>query len=152
MTAEPTARRAFLWALFANFIWINASEIARYFFVIRPMLRQLLAGQEGVAPMSWSIFGLWGIWDAILIVAATGFYWLWLDKFGKGWPQIVMASAAFTVTLFGLLWLGVANMGLAPYSLLLAALPLAWLEQAGACWIVFQVRAKSYSPSSMRSI
>jgi len=41
------------------------------------------------------------------------------------------------VTVFGLIWLGIVNMGLAPAKFIWAALPLAWLEQLVAAGITF---------------
>ncbi|WP_298465136.1 hypothetical protein [uncultured Erythrobacter sp.] len=152
MTRDTYLPGALKTAFLVNFIWINLSEVARYFLVVRPMLHEALAAQQGVAPMSVGIFALWGIWDLVLIVSATGFYWLWLDRFGDSLRQIVLASAVFTVTIFGLIWLGIANMGLAPYSLIVAALPLAWIEQAIACWLVVWARSRAQPASSMRSM
>lgn len=152
MTHEPNLPSAFKTGFLLNFIWINMSEVARYFLIVRPMLHQALAGQAGVAPMNLGIFALWGIWDLVLIASATGFYWLWLERFGDRARQILLASAAFTVTIFGLIWLGVANMGLAPYTMIAAALPLAWIEQAIACWLVVWARSRVQPASSIRSI
>ncbi|WP_298302199.1 hypothetical protein [uncultured Erythrobacter sp.] len=152
MFSEHIRRRLFLSALLANFVWINLSEIARYFWVIRPMLHDAFPGQSHIAPMDWSIFALWGIWDIVLVVGATGFFWLWLERFGTHWQQIFVASLGFTITIFGLIWLGIANMGLAPYSLLFAALPMAWIEQLVACYIVAMIQHRTHAPSSIRSI
>ncbi len=152
MTNDPAHRKALATAFWLNFAWINLSEVARYFLVVRPMLHEAFPGQSEIAAMSPGIFALWAIWDLILILAATGFYWLWLEKFGDDLRQIAMASMGFTVSVFGLIWLGVANMGLAPYTLIAAALPLAWLEQAIACWIVAYSRKRSYPSSSIRSM
>lgn len=152
MQSDQNERSAFITAFWLNFVWINLSEVARYFLVVRPILHEAFPGHAEIAPMNWSIFALWGIWDLILIAAATGFYWLWLEKLGDDLRQIALASGGFTVTIFGLLWLGVANMGLAPYSMIVAALPLAWIEQAIACWIVVYARRRTYSSASIRSI
>ena len=51
----------------------------------------------------------------------------------------MLAAGALTVTVLGLIWLGVANMGLAPITFLYAALPLGFAEQAIAAFIVLQV-------------
>jgi len=152
MTVDTVLPSALRTAFLANFVWINLSEVARYFLIVRPMLQEALAGQTGVAPMNLGIFALWGIWDLVLIAAATGFYWLWLERFGDSACPIVVASAAFTVTIFGLVWLGIANMGLAPYTMIAATLPLAWIEQGIACWIVVWARSRAQPASSMRSI
>jgi hypothetical protein len=145
----PAALRS---AFLINFVWINLSEVARYFLVVRPMLHTAFPGDAEVAPMSLGIFAVWGLWDLVLIAAATGFYWLWLERFGDGLRQILYASAAFSLTVFGLLWLGVANMGLAPYTIIVAALPLAWAEQGIACWIVARARKRAHSAASSFSI
>ena len=152
MQSDQNERAAFMTAFWLNFVWINLSEVARYFLVVRPMLHEAFPGQAEIAPMNWGIFALWAIWDLVLIAAATGFYWLWLEKFGHSVRQIALASASFTVTIFGLIWLGVANMGLAPYAMIAAALPLAWIEQAIACWIVVYAKKRSYSSASIRSM
>jgi hypothetical protein len=123
-------------ALIGNMIWINISETARYFAVVRPMLHDAFPGVSHVAAVTPGIFAIWVVWDTILILAATGFYWLYLSHFGTTIRNAIIAATCLTVTLFGLLWLGVANMGLAPISLLWAALPLAWLEQIIAALIV----------------
>ncbi|MEL6528568.1 MAG: hypothetical protein AAGK01_02890 [Pseudomonadota bacterium] len=152
MTRRPHSNNALMNALWLNFLWINASEIVRYFFVVRPMLRAAFPGQEHIAPMGWGIFAIWGVWDLILIAAATGFFWLWLERFGYRLRQVMLGSGVFTLSVFGLLWLGIANMGLAPYSMMAVALPLAWIEQAVACWIVLWCRSRAQPSSSIRSM
>lgn len=152
MQHEARISAALRSAFLINFVWINLSEVARYFLVVRPMLQAAFPGDAAVAPMSLAIFAVWGLWDLALIAAATGFFWLWLERFGDGPRQILYASAAFTLTVFGLLWLGVANMGLAPYSMIVAALPLAWVEQGIACWIVARARSRAHSAASSLSM
>jgi len=152
MPVERIGRRLFLSALIVNFIWINLSEIVRYLWVVRPMLQAAYPGQAHVAPMDFAVFALWGIWDMLLILGATGFFWLWLDKFGAQWQQIVLASLGFTLTVFGLIWLGVANMGLAPYAIIVVALPLAWVELVISCYIVSVFYQRVQALSSIRSI
>ncbi len=152
MTSDRSDRDRFWIAFGLNFVWINVSEIARYFLVVRPMLHKAFPGESQVAPMDWGIFVIWGVWDLVLIAAATGFYWMWLERFGDSVRQVLLASTAFTLTVFGLLWLGVANMGLAPYTMIAVALPLAWIEQAIACLIVRWVRNRVQSSASIFSI
>jgi hypothetical protein len=124
-------------ALIANFIWINASEIWRYLFVVKPMLHETFPGRADIAPFDLPTFGLWSIWDTWLIVSATGFYWLYLNWAGRSIRQALIAAALFTVTTIGLIWLGAYNMGLVPARFLLIATPLAWIEQAIAAVIVW---------------
>jgi hypothetical protein len=150
---NPLIPRGLKIAFAFNFLWINLSETLRYLLVVRPMLLEAFPEDPKVAPVDWPTLMIWGLWDLLLIIAATGFYWLWLQRFGAGISQILSGSLALSLTLFGLLWLGIANMGLAPIDLLWVALPLAWIEQAIACAIVaWALRRANYSPSSIRSM
>lgn len=149
----PLIPRGLRIAFGLNFLWINLSETLRYLLVVRPMLLEAHPFEGSVAPVDWSTLMIWGLWDLVLIVAASGFYWLWLRQFGPGLSQILSGSLAFSATVFGLLWLGIANMGLAPIDLLWVALPLAWVEQGVACSIVaWAMQRANYSPSSIRSM
>ena len=136
-TDSAQTRRAFLTALAANFVWINASEIWRYLAVVKPLLHQTFPGRADIAPFDLQSFAIWSVWDSILILAATGFYWIYLDWAGRQIAQALKAATYFTVTVFGLLWLGIFNMGLVPPNFMWAALPLAWVEQAVAALIVY---------------
>ena len=132
-------RKAFLTALGVNFIWINLSEVARYFGVIKPMLHETFPGAPHIGAVTPSIFASWMVWDTVLILAATGFYWIYLRHAGVTIRNAFIAATAFTIPGFGLIWLGVVNMGLAPITFLYAALPLAFVEQAIAAFIVLRV-------------
>lgn len=82
------------------------------------------------------IFASWTLWDTWLILAATGFYWLYLSWAGRTVAQALAAASFLTITIFGLIWLGVFNMGLLPPDFIWTAVPLAWAEQAIAALIV----------------
>jgi hypothetical protein len=131
-----SAKQALIAALIANTVWINISETARYFAVVRPMLHDAFPGASHVAAVTPGIFAIWVVWDTILIFVATGFYLLYLTHFGTSIRNAVIAATCLTIPVFGLLWLGVANMGLAPISLLWVATPLALFEQIVAALIV----------------
>jgi len=129
--------KSFWLALGLNFIWINMSEVARYFGLIKPMLHETFPEQSHIAAVTPGIFVSWMVWDTILIAAATGFYWVYLNYFTVTVRNAAISATAFTITVFGLIWLGVVNMGLAPATFIWAALPLAWLEQLIAAYIVY---------------
>lgn len=135
-------RRAFFLALGINFIWVNVSEVWRYLFVIKPLLHETFPDDPDIAPFDLGTFAIWSIWDSILIVAATGFFWIYLKSAGATFGQAIAAASFFTVTVFGLLWLGAYNMGLVPASFIWVALPLAWLEQVVAAVIVWRMYPK----------
>lgn len=130
---------AFWKALGLNFVWINVSEVARYFGVVKPMLHEAFPGADHIAAVSPGIFASWMVWDAILILAATGFYWMCLQQFGASLRAVIIGASSFTLTVFGLIWLGIVNMGLTSSDFIWAAMPLAWLEQLIAAFIVYWV-------------
>ncbi|MGF1545226.1 MAG: hypothetical protein ACFB00_12140 [Parvularculaceae bacterium] len=139
------APRALVGAFAANYVWINASEVWRYFAIVRPMLRAAYPDDPGVGAMNLAIFAVWGVWATILIAAATGFFWLYLQARGATLAEAAFGATGFTLGTFGLLWLGGGNMGLAPAPIMWTALPLAWLELFVAALIVrrFMRRARS---------
>ena len=53
--------KEFLTALIVNFIWINLSEVFRYFVFVMPMMRDAFPNVIDVAPMSIQIFFIWVI-------------------------------------------------------------------------------------------
>lgn len=136
--------QAFWLALGINFIWINASEVWRYFQIVRPALLETFPSNPSIGAITPGIFASWMVWDTILIFAATGFYWLWLTRFRFGLSQAALASLAFTITVFGLIWIGIVNMGFVGTHFIYAALPPAWIEQLVAAaltyWVVSRAR------------
>lgn len=128
--------RAFLITLAINAVWVNASNIFRYFAFVMDGMRAALPEVENVAPMSISVFLIWGVWDTILLLFATGFAWLYLERFGFGVRNALVAGTLFWLGVFGLLWLAIYNMNLATLDVLAVALPFAWLEQIVAALIV----------------
>ncbi|WP_379550156.1 hypothetical protein [Qipengyuania sp. DGS5-3] len=127
---RPTISRGFWLALAANFVWINISEVWRYLYVVRPMLLEEKAGLSGIAPFDLTTFAIWGVWDTLLIVSCTAFFWMWFSLRGAGLQQAMLAATSYAVTIFGLIWIGIANMGLASFQFFWVATPLAWAEMA----------------------
>ena len=116
--------------------WINASEVFRYFVFVLPMIRDAIQGVPNVAPVNLPVFVSWMIWDTILVSAVLGFVWIYLDRFGDGWRNGVIAGTLAWGAIFGLLWLGLLNMNLATLNILAIALPLSWLELVVAALLV----------------
>jgi hypothetical protein len=137
--ADPTTQRIsrnFWIAIAINFLWINASEIWRYLAIVKPMLHEAYPGRADIAPFDLPTFASWSLWDSWLIVTATGFYWLYMNWAGRGIRQALVSATLLTVTVFGLIWLGVVNMGFVPARFIWIAVPLAWIEQVIAAMIV----------------
>jgi len=123
-------------ALLANLVWINASEVFRYFACVMPMLRQALPQVPDVAPMSLPVFLIWGVWDTVLLLAVSSFTWLFLIRYGATVRNALIIGTMLWGTIFVIFWLASFNMNLATGSILAVALPLAWIEMAVAALIV----------------
>ena len=128
--------KAFIMTLIANMVWINISEVFRYFVFVMPAMRDAFPQIDNVAPMSPFVFAIWGLWDTILVCAVTGFAWLFLERFGRGLIPSLWCGTLFWLGVFCILWIGLYNMNLAPLSVLAIALPLAWVEMVVAAMIV----------------
>lgn len=124
-------------ALAVNFVWINASEVFRYFALIMPMMRAEFTMVPDVAPMNVPTFLIWGVWDVILVAAATFIPWLYLQQVGGGGCNAVLAGTGVWLSIFVILWLGLFNMNLATPTIVATALSLAWVEMCVAALVVW---------------
>jgi hypothetical protein len=132
--AWPT--RPFLLTAALTAVWINVSEVFRYFTFIRPMMRDAFPQVPDIVPMSLPVFFIWGVWDTLIVAAVTGFTWLYLERFGRSNLNAVVAGTLAWAALFVTLWLGIYNMGLATLPILGVALPMSWVELAIAALLV----------------
>jgi len=126
---------SFLWAS----LWVNASEVARYFLLVMPEVRLELAALPGVAPMSVPVFLVWGVWDSLLVVMLVTLTWLVTERFGRAWRHAVSAGTLAWLFFFGLFWLAMVNMALASPGLAASALLWAWVEMVTGAGIVIAV-------------
>jgi hypothetical protein len=126
----------FMRAFLINTLWINASEVFRYFAFVMPMMRKALPSVENVAPMNVSVFAIWGGWDTILVTIVTLFVWLFLERFGYSLRNATIGGMLCWMSIFVILWLGLFNMNLATPKILAVALPLALFELLIAAYIV----------------
>lgn len=110
--------------------------MARYVAVVQPLTRAALPAEARAAPMDPSVAALWGLWDMLLVIAATFFVWLYLERFGRGLWRALTAATAMWAGVFVIFWVAVVNMNLLPWSVAAWALPLAWVEMAVAAAIV----------------
>ena len=109
-------------------IWINASEVCRYFVLVMPRVKSYWNGLESVAAMNGTIFSIWGLWDTILTAMVVGVFWLCAQVFGNN-HRTALWSAIFSWTFFFVLyWIGAANMGYSDWSMLWITLPLSLIE------------------------
>jgi hypothetical protein len=124
-------------------IWINISEVFRYFVIVVPMMKDYLSILPGVVPMNWSIFASWGVWDTILTALVVFVYWLVAQSLGNSLMSTFIAATTSWALFFLLFWLGMVNMGLASVSIALIALPLALFEMVVACLISSKLYTKN---------
>lgn len=132
----------FATALLVNLLWINASEVFRYFAFIMPMMREAFPMLPEIAPMNVPVFLIWGLWDTILVVTATLLPWMAMRIFGASVLRAVVYGTGVWMAVFVILWLGLYNMNLATPGVLAVALPLAWLEMVVASLTVWWFTAK----------
>jgi hypothetical protein len=137
-------RKILIYAFIAVSLWVNLSEVFRYFIFVMPMTRESLSMVPGVAPMNWMVFALWGLWDTLLVVMIMTVCWLHSERFGHSLRASVWAGTICWAFLFVLFWGAMLNMRLAQPQTAAIALPLAWLEQVIACVIAnsFYLRLK----------
>ena len=133
---KPINKKALLLALLINMVWINISEVFRYFVFVMPMMRDALPTLENVAPMSWTVFLIWGVWDTILIFCVTAFFWIYLERFGCALIDVLAGASFAWLGIFVILWLGLYNMNLTNLSVVGVALLLSWVELVVAALIV----------------
>jgi len=145
ITETPqTSRRLapFTMALIVNFIWINASEVFRYFAFVMPMMREAFPTVPDVAPMNLPVFLIWGVWDTILVLTATLLPWMAMKVFGASALRAVLYGTGVWMSVFVILWLGLYNMNMATAGVLAIALPMAWVEMVVAALIVWWFTAR----------
>lgn len=130
-------------ALIVNFVWINASEVFRYFAFVMPKMREAFPMVPDIAPMTLPVFMIWGVWDMILVLTATFFPWMAMKIFTPSAGRAVLYGTGVWMSVFVILWLGLYNMNLATVGVLAIALPLAWIEMVIAALIVWWFTAQN---------
>ena len=135
--------KEFLMITLITSIWVNLSEVFRYFVFVKPRTKAFFDFKEGIAEMNWGIFSVWGAWDMLLTVMVVITFWMFATLFGNNRRTVLLAGTFSWVFLFVLFWIATANMGLANWELLLITLPLSWLEMVVASYIASKLYAKS---------
>jgi hypothetical protein len=123
-------------------VWVNASEVFRYFVIVRPQMKSYLSMVPDVSDMNLKIFSIWGLWDTILTMLVVFLYYLYAEKYGRKTTSILKAGTICWAFFFLLFWVGMPNMGLANWSFVIIPLSLAWIETIVACFITNWLFAK----------
>lgn len=128
VSIDAQARRSFFFVLLIAYLWLNLSEVFRYFAFVMPMLRDAMSSVRNVAPMNFTVFMIWGLWDTLLFAVVGFFAWLFHEKFGGGLRNTLAAGTLLWLAIFCVFWLAAWNMNLTVSRVPLVALPLAWIE------------------------
>jgi len=116
-------------------VWVNASEVFRYFVIVRPEMHKTLSAIPNVADMNLGIFLIWGAWDTLLTGLFVLLFWLSAQVLGNNTRTIMVSGFVSWCFFFVLFWVGLANMNLSSWGFLLIVLPLALLETMVAAFL-----------------
>lgn len=116
-------------------IWINISEVFRYFVLVMPKLKSFFYNKMGIAEMDLGIFSIWGLWDMLLTSVLVFIFWLYAKSFGNNTNSVLISATLVWSAVFVIFWVATANMGLSNWNILLITLPLSWLEMFVGAWI-----------------
>lgn len=131
----PSLKR-FVVVVLLTSIWINVSEVFRYFVIVRPETQAALGAIPNVADMNWGVFAIWGVWDTVLTVFVVVIAWLWLRVTPTdSQRKRAIASGSIAWLLFLLFWVAQANMGLARWAFVPIPLALSWVEMVVGSFI-----------------
>ena len=125
----------FIAITFLTSIWVNASEVFRYFVLVRPEMHEYLSTVPNVANINFAIFAIWGLWDTLLTALYVFLFWLCANVFGNNVKSILISGVMSWCFFFLLFWVGMANMNLSSWGYLLIVLPLALIETLVAAYI-----------------
>ena len=117
-------------------IWINVSEIFRYFLFVMERIKTFFPNKTDVAEMDFIIFSIWGIWDTTLSAIVVFIFWLYANAFGNNNRSVFISSTIVWGSVFVIFWVATANMGLSEWNVLWIILPLSWIEMVIGTWIV----------------
>ena len=122
-------------------IWINISEVFRYFVFVMPSVKSFLHNQAGIAPMDLGIFSIWGFWDTLLTAILVFIFWLYARSFGNNNRAVLVAGLIVWSAVFIIFWVATANMGLSSWKILFITLPLSLLEMLVGAWLASKLYA-----------
>lgn len=130
-------------------IWVNISELVRYFGYVRPKMQEFFSYIPEMGKI-WDIqiLAVWGFWDTLLTCLYVFLFWLCAQVFGNNLKSIVISGVMSWAFIFVLYWVATANMLLAEWSNLLVVLPLALLETLVASFIASRLYVRYNSKLS----
>lgn len=134
--------KQFLVVTLITSVWVNISEVFRYFVLVMPRLKAIFDSKTGVAEMDWIIFTIWGFWDTLLTAVLVFIFWLYSKSYGFNIKSAVISGSIVWGAVFVIFWVATANMGLSDWNMLLITLPLSWFEMVVGAWIALKLYNK----------
>lgn len=142
MTATKFNFKHFIIITLLTSIWINISEVFRYFVLVMPRVKSFFNNKSGVADMDLGIFAVWGFWDTLLTGVLVFVFWLYSEVFGNSNRSVLISATIVWSAVFVIFWIATANMGLSEWNILWITLPLSWLEMIVGAWIASKLYKK----------
>ena len=124
MTVNNFKLKQFVIITLITSIWVNISEVFRYFVLVMPRVKSFFDNKTGVAEMDWEIFAIWGFWDTLLTAVLVFIFWLYAKSFGFTAKSALVSGTIVWSAVFVIFWVATANMGLSDWNILLITLPL----------------------------
>ncbi len=109
-------------------VWINISEVIRYFAFVMPMTQRYFNNKPGIADWNLNIFLIWALWMLLLTASTVFISWLYASIFGFKFRSAIVAGSILWSSIFIIFWVATANMGLSTWNILWITLPLSLLE------------------------
>lgn len=142
MTANHFNLKQFVIITLITSIWVNISEVFRYFILVMPKVKSFFENRTGVADMDWGIFTIWGLWDTLLTSVLVFVFWLYAKSYGFNLKSALVSGTIVWSSVFVIFWVATANMGLSDWNIMLITLPLSWLEMFVGAWIALKLYSK----------
>ncbi len=142
MNSEKFHFKNFIIITLLTSIWINISEVFRYFVLVIPRVKLFFDNKPGVADMDFGIFIIWGFWDILLTGALVFVFWLYAEIFGNSNRSVLISGTIVWLIVFVVFWVATANMGLSEWNILWITLPLSWLEMIVGTWLASKLYKK----------
>jgi hypothetical protein len=109
-------------------IWQQASQFARYWFVVKKEMQTNLSIVPNVAIIDIPIFIIWGVWVTLITMLIVFLHYLYIEKYGKSISSILISATISWIFFYVLFWVGMAQMNLARWAFVPYVLVLAWVE------------------------
>ncbi|PCH59695.1 MAG: hypothetical protein COC05_06325 [Gammaproteobacteria bacterium] len=120
-------------------IWVNLSEVLRYFLVVRPKTITYLSMVPDISSINYKIAVIWGFLDMLLTCLYVFLFWLCAQTLGNNTKSVIISAVVAWCFFFVLFWVGMANMNLPGWAFLIVVLPLTLIETLVASFVASKI-------------